>query len=99
MQFLKLNKEIIIAILLGAVINDGFYTFQRIYYDKQSVIALNSFAYNPDIRQNFSSPTTDINLFVPGNESLNFLVPKEIIDSWTETFFRQYSKRAEPRRY
>ena len=86
-----------IVILLGAVINGGFYTFQRIYYDKRSTVALNSWAYDPNIRQDFISLAADINLFVPGDDNSNFLVPKEITDSWTETFFRQYSKREEVR--
>lgn len=97
MTFLKLNKEIILVILLGAVINGGFYTFQRIYYDRQLTTALNSWAYDSNIQRVFLLPTADVNLFVPESDSLNFLVPKEITDSWTETFFRQYSKREEIR--
>lgn len=99
---MKLSTKIIFIVLIGAVINGGFYTFQKIYYDKQILKSLLAQSAYELYFKNKNTPISDdlgeLTLYVKregGN--IEFSPSIDITQDWVEKYFRDFTEQEETR--
>lgn len=99
---MKLDGKILIVFLAGAVINGGFYAFQKVSHDKEMAgifTAWNLFRKQSKSRERKMLPAFlhKITLFADHDSGLRFELPEEIAKSWTEKYHRQFYDQDEIR--
>ncbi|PIR41073.1 MAG: hypothetical protein COV31_02935 [Candidatus Yanofskybacteria bacterium CG10_big_fil_rev_8_21_14_0_10_46_23] len=93
---MSLKKTLLIIFITGAVINGGFYIYAFSQSDQKINAALNS-RFNLDKEAlELAFQGENLTLSVP-ETGASFTVPRDIFETWLETYTRAYTRKKETR--